>query len=138
MYDCMIVFCPYNTNKKSAICFLQASWAFTLTLHGLLGLCVMMTMWSWGGTPVTMTLMRVIMVIMRSLPGAGAAARLDLAPELAAVPAHGRVGRGGAAAVDGAHLRRAQGAAQALPLPRGGGVQPAAPRLVTCHTPPET
>ena len=75
---------------------------------------------------------------MRSLPGAGAAARLDLAPELAAVPAHGRVWRGGAAAVDGAHLRRDQGAAQALPLPRGGGVQPAAPRLVTWHTPPET
>ena len=74
------------------------------------------------------------MVIMRSLPGAGAAARLDLAPELVAVPAHGRVGRGGAAAVDGAHLRRAQGAAQALPLPRGGGVQPAAPRLVTPGT----
>ena len=67
---------------------------------------------------------------MRSLPGAGAAARLDLAPELAAVPAHGRVWRGGAAAVDGAHLRRAQGAAQALALPRGGRVQPAATRLV--------
>ena len=64
MYD---VFCPYTTNKKSAknLCFFQASWAFTLTLHGLLGLCVMMTMWSWGGTPVIMTLMTVIMVIMR-------------------------------------------------------------------------
>ena len=89
MYDCMMYSVhTLQIRNRVNVCYLQASWAFTLTLHGLLGLCVMMTMWSWGGTPVIMTLMTVIMVIMRSLPGAGAAARLDLAPELAAVPAY--------------------------------------------------
>ena len=67
MYDCMMysVHTLQIRNLLRISAFFQASWAFTLTLHGLLGLCVMMTMWSWGGTPVIMTLMRVRMVIMR-------------------------------------------------------------------------
>eukprot|EP00092_Neocalanus_flemingeri_P005104 GFUD01005488.1.p2 GENE.GFUD01005488.1~~GFUD01005488.1.p2 ORF type:complete len:177 (+),score=62.84 GFUD01005488.1:68-598(+) len=30
----------------------KASWAFTITFHAILGLALLVTMWSYGGTPV--------------------------------------------------------------------------------------